>query len=170
MSISHRTIHHLIIFFCLSVFAIGGVAQAADKTEPAPDFTLKSRDGKNIRLAEQRGQVIMINFWASWCGPCREEMPLLEDLYQRYQAMGFTILGVNVDEDSSEADKLLEEIQVSFPVLYDPDNRVADRYQVEAMPSTVMVDRDGKMRFSHLGYLPGYEKRYEAEIRALIKE
>lgn len=137
---------------------------------PAPDFTLKSQGGSNYKLSELRGEVVMINFWASWCGPCRQEMPYLEELYARYKDMGFTILGVNIEEDSSKAQSLLKDIPVSFPVLFDTQNEVSRLYQVSAMPSTVMIDRDGNMRYLHRGYKPGYEQDYQEQIRTLIKE
>ena len=105
----------------------------------ATDFTLKSRSGKNIKLSELRGQVVMINFWASWCGPCRQEMPLLEALHKKYNALGFTLLGVNVEQDSSKANAYLRDISVSFPILYDTKNSVSKAYNISAMPSTVMV-------------------------------
>ncbi|MGD8908211.1 MAG: TlpA disulfide reductase family protein [Chromatiales bacterium] len=143
---------------------------AASLSGAAPDFTLKSRSGENVKLSELRGQVVMVNFWASWCGPCRQEMPLLDQLYRRYQPMGFTLLGVNVEEDSAAADKVLSEIPVSFPILYDSKNQVSERYQVSAMPSTVMIDRDGNVRYLHHGYQPGYEERYQQQIRELIRE
>lgn len=136
----------------------------------APDFTLKSRSGKNIKLSELRGQVVMLNFWASWCGPCRQEMPLLEGLYKKYHALGFVLLGVNVEQDSNNAIAYLRDISVSFPVLYDNQNKVSKAYNISAMPSTIMVDRDGKLRFLHQGYKPGYEKEYESQIKKLIRE
>jgi len=136
----------------------------------APDFTLKSRSGENLKLSEFRGEVVMLNFWASWCGPCRQEMPLLEELYQHYKPLGFTILAVNVEDASSDAMAMLKDIPVSFPVLFDSDNKVSDIYGVEAMPSTVLINRDGNIRFVHLGYLPGYEVEYAREIKSLIQE
>jgi peroxiredoxin len=136
----------------------------------APDFTLKSHSGENLRLSEFRGEVVMINFWASWCGPCRQEMPLLEELYSQYQPLGFTILGVNVEEDSSKAKQLLKEIPVNFPVLFDNNSDVSKLYNVVAMPSTVLVDRDGNIRYLHKGYKPGYEEAYQQQVRALVRE
>jgi peroxiredoxin len=157
--------------FALTMLFTAGQLQAATATAgPAPDFTLKSNSGKNIKLSELRGQVVMINFWASWCGPCRQEMPLLDQLYQRYQPMGFTLLGVNVEEDSTAADKILKEIPVSFPVLYDNKSKVSESYQVQAMPSTFLIDRDGKLRYLHKGYKPGTEQDYQQQIRELIRE
>jgi thiol-disulfide isomerase/thioredoxin len=154
----------------LTSFALVSVAHAAAVEGPAPDFTLKSRSGENIKLSEHRGDVVMINFWASWCAPCRQEMPLLEGLYKKYGDLGFTLLAVNVEEDSSKAGDMLREIPVSFPVLYDNKNTVTKLYNVVAMPSTVIVDRDGNIRYLHKGYLPGYEKEYADQIKALIRE
>ncbi|MFO7602610.1 MAG: TlpA disulfide reductase family protein [Gammaproteobacteria bacterium] len=159
----------LVIAVVLLTFTTGSQAAQALKG-PATDFTLKSRDGKNIKLSELRGQVVMINFWASWCGPCRQEMPLLEDIHNKYSALGFTLLGVNVEEDSSKANAYLRDVSVTFPILYDTKNSVSKAYNISAMPSTVMVDRDGNLRYLHHGYKPGYEKEYEKQIKALIRE
>ncbi len=158
----------------LMLLFVGGLAVSAVQAEelkgPAPDFTLKNRAGGNVRLADLRGDVVMINFWASWCGPCRQEMPLIEDIYNRYKDLGFTVLGVNVDNDPKLADKLLKDVPVSFPVLLDSENRLSEIYKVDAMPSTVMVDRNGNMRFLHRGYKPGYEAKYEEQIKLLVRE
>ena len=138
--------------------------------EPAPDFTLKSKDSGNIRLSEQRGNIVMVNFWASWCGPCREELPKMEELYQEYQDMGFEILAVNVDDEESKAEVLLNDIEVTFPVLYDTAGNVSQLYDVNAMPTTVIIDRDGNQRLLHLGYRAGDEKKYEKAIKLLMRE
>lgn len=156
----------------LLLSALTGLLPASADTSkgPAPDFALKSGDGKNLRLSEFRGDVVMINFWASWCGPCRQEMPLLEELYQEYEPLGFTILGVNVEENSAKAKDLLRKIPVSFPVLFDNTSKVSKLYDVVAMPSTVLIDRDGNMRYLHQGYKPGYIEQYQQQVRELIRE
>jgi peroxiredoxin len=143
---------------------------AKDMIGPAPDFTLKSRSGENLKLSEFRGDVVLINFWASWCGPCRQEMPLLDQLYQRYNPIGFTILGINVEENSDQARRLLKEVPVSFPILFDTQNTVSKLYNLVGMPSTMIVDRDGNIRYQHFAYLPGYEKKYEEQIKELLRE
>lgn len=148
----------------------GLIAQAESGQELAPDFTLKSASGSNVRLEDLRGQVVMLNFWASWCGPCRQEMPHLESIFKQYEKFGFTLLAVNVDEDSASADAFLNDVPVSFPVLYDNESVVSKLYSVDAMPTTVLIDRDGKRRFLHRGYKPGYEDGYRSQIKSLIRE
>ena len=136
----------------------------------APNFVLPTFGGKKVQLNDHKGEVVMVNFWASWCGPCRQEMPLIEDLQKKYSKLGFTVLGVNVDANPKDAAKMLKEIPVTFPIGFDTKNKVSELYKVDSMPSTVMVDRKGNMRFLHRGYKPGYEADYEKQIRALIRE
>jgi peroxiredoxin len=137
---------------------------------PAPDFTLKSAEGGNLRLQEQRGQVVLVNFWASWCGPCRQEMPHLNRLYDKYRSSGFVLLGVNIDDDSRTATSAAGKWGLKFPVLFDADKAVSKLYDLGSMPATVLIDRDGKVRFLHRGYREGVEEAYERQIRELVKE
>ncbi|VAW94615.1 Thioredoxin family protein [hydrothermal vent metagenome] len=161
----------LIRIFTLLVFVfVASASNASSISGKAPDFTLKSRSGQNVRLSDLRGQVVMLNFWASWCGPCRQEMPILEQLHKRYGKLGFTVVGVNVEQDTSKAVAYLRDIKVSFPILYDNTSKVSKLYDVRAMPTTVMIDRNGNMRFKHHGYKPGYEKDYKKQIKQLIRE
>lgn len=161
----------IIVRLLLTLFLlVTSTSYAATISGKAPNFTLKSMGGKNLKLSEYRGQVVMMNFWASWCAPCRQEMPLLEDLYKKYKGLGFTLLGVNVEEDSRKASTLLRSIKVSFPILFDNKNKVSKMYKVSAMPTTIIIDRDGNMRYLHLGYKPGYERDYQKQIRTLLRE
>jgi peroxiredoxin len=160
-----RLIAALIIGVCIMPNALAEEIQGK-----APDFTLKSQNGDNIKLSELRGKVILINFWASWCGPCRQEMPELDQLYQHYRSLDFTILGVNVEENSDAAKSLLKDIPVSFPVLFDNANTVSKLYKIKGMPSTIILDRDGNMRYMYMGYQRGYEQEYQKQVRALIRE
>ena len=148
----------------------GGASAEQLQGKTAPDFTLKARSGENIKLSELRGQVVMVNFWASWCGPCRKEMPKLDKLQDEYADYGFTILGVNLDEDRAKAEKLLAHVPVDFTILWDPESRVGELYNVDAMPSTVLIDRDGKLRHLHRGYKPGYVDKYEKQVKQLVLE
>ena len=159
-----------IIALVFSVFAASSLASSGMEGQQAPDFALKSSTGENLRLSEFRGDVVMINFWATWCGPCRQEMPLLDELYARYQRVGFNLLGVNIDDDSRRAMQMIDELGVSFPVLFDARKDVSRLYEVEAMPVTVIVDREGTGRYVHHGYKPGYEDKYLDQIRSLLRE
>ena len=148
-------------------------AAAAVSVQPsnmAPDFTLRSMEGPNLRLNEQRGRVVMVNFWATWCAPCRQEMPHLNKLYDKYRASGLVLLGVNIDDDARTATDLAAKLGLKFPVLLDTDKTVSKLYEMGAMPSTVVIDREGRVRFLHRGYRDGYEVTYDEQIRALLKE
>lgn len=136
----------------------------------APDFTLRTMGGPNLRLHEQRGRVVLLNFWATWCGPCREEMPHLNRLYEKYRSSGFVTLGVNIDDEPAKAAELAAKLGVKFPVLLDTDKKVSKVYDMGGMPATVVIDRDGRVRFLHKGYREGFEKTYEQQIRELLKE
>jgi len=153
-----------------AALALSLPALAGSEGGPAPAFSLASRAGSQVSLAQYKGQVVMINFWASWCGPCRQEMPLLESIYKKYSKMGFTLIGVNVEPDSNAANEWLKSTPVSFPILYDKDSKVSKLYDVEGMPSTVIIDRTGKLRKLHRGYKPGDENEYLDSIRALVRE
>jgi len=148
-----------------SVLAAQAVAGAA-----TPDFALPARDGSTVKLSDLKGQVVMINFWATWCGPCRQEMPLLGQLQSKYEPLGFTLLGVNVEPDSAGAVSWLKGMNVDFPILFDRKNAVAESFGVEGMPSSVFIDRAGNVRYVHRGYKPGDESKYADMIRSLVKE
>jgi thiol-disulfide isomerase/thioredoxin len=145
-------------------------ALAVAPAGPAPLFRLDSIAGKPVGLDHYKGQVVMINFWASWCGPCRQEMPILEKLHTKYKPMGFTMIGVNVEPDSSLAANWLKTTPVTFPILFDTKSEVSKLYSVAGMPSTVIVDRKGNLRWLHRGYKPGDENEYLNQIRALVRE
>ena len=159
-----------LLLLCSLSLAFSGPAGAASVVAPAPNFTLKSLGGKNLKLSEMAGNVVLINFWASWCGPCREEMPLLNDLHNKYQPLGFTVLGINVEDKADSARGFLKNFPVDFPILLDSSNQVSKLYDVVAMPTTVVVDRDGNMRYLHKGYKPGDEKKYQDMVKKLVRE
>jgi len=158
----------------IAVAALAVVAAAAGAavtpSAGAPDFALPSLDGSNLRLQEQRGRVVMINFWATWCGPCRVEMPHLSRLYEKYRGSGFTVLAVNIDEDPHKAASLAKQLGMRFPVLLDTEKKVSRLYDLSTMPSTILIDRDGRVRYITRGYRDGYEETYDKQIRELLRE
>jgi len=160
---------HKLLF--LAALACCGVAPAAVTVQAAaPDFALRSTEGRNLRLKEQRGQVVLVNFWASWCGPCKQEMPHLNRLHDKYRSAGFVLLGVNIDEDAKLGAATAGRWGLKFPVLLDTDKTVVRQYDLGSMPATVLIDRDGRVRYLHRGYREGIESHYEQQIRELVKE
>jgi len=144
---------------------------ASTSSSPAPTFSLPARGGQTINLAQYKGQVVLLNFWATWCGPCRQEMPLLEGIHKKYSKLGFTVLGVNVEPDSKAAEAWLsKQPPVTFPILFDTDSKVSELYRVNSMPSTAIIDKKGQVRLLHRGYKPGDENAYLDSIRTLIRE
>jgi peroxiredoxin len=170
MNFSNTFLKTLSVYFFILSVAISTSVSASNISGEAPNFTLKSNLDKNIKLSELRGQVVLINFWASWCGPCRQEMPELNKLYSKYKKLGFTILGVNVEEDNKEALHIVKNDKISFPILFDTENKVSELYKVSGMPTTIIVDRSGNMRFLHRAYKPGDIDKYKKWVKKLIRE
>lgn len=138
--------------------------------QPAPDFALSSLGKENLRLSEHLGEVVIINFWATWCGPCRQEMPLLDELYNKYRLAGLVLLSINLDDSADRATEMARTLKVSYPVLIDERKDVSRAYQVGTLPLTVLIDRGGVVRYVSEGYKPGYEQRYADKLRELLNE
>src|SRR5262245_5325761 len=153
-----------------ALVAFAAVPAFAGAPTPAPDFVLDSNTGKPIKLSGYKGKVVMINFWATWCGPCRQEWPLLESIYKQYKNQDFMLLGVNVEPDTKPAGEWLKKQPVSFPVLYDVKSEVSGAYKVVGMPTTVWIDKKGFLRTTHQSYKPGDENEYMNNIRMLLRE
>jgi thiol-disulfide isomerase/thioredoxin len=150
--------------------AIIGTAASAAGDPAAPEFNLPARGGATVDLSQFKGQVVMINFWASWCVPCRQEMPLLDSIYKKYKPLGFTLLSVNVEPEQKDAESFLKQTPVTFPVLFDAKSKVSGLYNVQGMPTTVFIDRKGNVRLMHVSYKAGDENLYMDQIRSLLRE
>jgi len=162
----------LLVILLMSVLLMDAVCFAEGEMEwkKAPDFTIKSLTGKNIKLSELRGRVVLINFWATWCAPCKEELPFFNRLYTKYKGVGLEILGVNIDKVTSQASQMSGALDLTFPILLDPAGRVSELYRIRSMPTTFVVAKDGTVRHIHWGFGPTEPTRYETEIRNLLKE
>ena len=150
------TVHLLSRGWLLSTLAMpmAGCDLAPDLMDPAsgapaPDFTLPDLEGHSWQLSEFRGQTLLINFWATWCAPCRREMPALDRLHQRMAGAGFHVIGIHVGPNTA-IDSFLKETPVSFPILVDADLRLAN-WKVPAIPATFLIDAEGKVRYSAFG-------------------
>ncbi len=143
-------------------------APAPVEGAPAPDFTLNQLDGSAIRLADLKGQVVLINFWATWCGPCRLEMPDIQKQYDALKDKAFTVLAVNLDEPADDVRRYTSDLALTFPVLLDPGAKVNDLYRVRGYPTTFFVNRDGVIQREHVGIMSdGQLKGYLTELGLL---
>ena len=168
-----RFVRPIALLLLLSLAAAPALRGSADSSLPgqsAPDFALKAMDGANLRLSEFLGDVVMLNFWATWCGSCRQEMPELERLYDTYRSAGFVLIGVNVDDESARAVEFVRALKVTYPILLDPRKSVAPLYRLDELPMSVLIDRAGVVRFVHADYQAGKEQPYLAELRDLLNE
>jgi peroxiredoxin len=139
---------------------------------PAPEIAAPALDGSGatIRLSSFRGKVVYVDFWASWCVPCRQSMPAFDSLYRRHAARGFVVLGVNKDMAPGDAQRFLKRVAVSFPLLDDTGDRAARAFEVSAMPSGYVIDRRGIVRYVHRGFDAGSATALERQIEDLLKE
>jgi len=147
-----------------------GVAHAATqlKGAEAPDFVLKSLSGKNLRLSEYRGEVVMLSFWATWCGDCRAQLAELGAMRDRYQDAGIELLAVSLDQSARQAGESMA--AASYPVLHDAGGEVGRMYDVTKMPVMVLIDRGGVVREVFEGFRRGNEAQYLEHVQALLRE
>jgi thiol-disulfide isomerase/thioredoxin len=123
----------------------------------------------SLDLSRYRGQVVVVDFWASWCKPCRQSIPWLNGLRERYGSQGLTIIGVNLDAERGDADRFQREVPIAFEVLYDPEGKLAEQFGVQGMPSTFVFDREGKLVRTLLGFRANHTGEHEAAIQDLLK-
>jgi len=136
--------------------------------KPAPAFTVRDLAGKRHSIADYRGKVVLINIWATWCPPCREEMKPLRELYLRYRDRGFTILAVSVDKKPKAVRAFVKKLPLPFPVLSDPDGDVASLYRVFAYPTSFIVGRDGRIADIITGAREWLDPEFTAELEKLL--
>ena len=154
----------------VGILANGAFAQLINK--PAPLFSGTSMDGKTVQLSDYKGKVVLLDIWASWCGPCKKEMPFLIDIDKRYRDKGLVILAVNIDKDVQNIKKFISCLEVPpvFPVIIDNESKIPPLYQLKGMPTTVLIDREGLIRYRHTGFKDEKKDEYLKEISTLLGE
>lgn len=152
----------------------GGLASAAAGHallgQSAPDFALKAVAGDNVRLSEQRGEVVVLSFWGSRCSPCRDQLAALDRSFETYKSAGLKILGIGVDDDAARSTEFARAQSVAFALLLDPTKGVGRAYDVDNLPLTVLIDRNGIVRFVHRDYSAKSDALYLNELRELLNE
>jgi cytochrome c biogenesis protein CcmG, thiol:disulfide interchange protein DsbE len=150
-SVSRRAAFVLFGVMLGSVFAVPSVAEPLD-------------------LARHRGRVVIVDFWASWCKPCRQSIPWLNAMRERYGARGLTIIGVNVDAERRDADRFLRDVPIDFEIVFDPEGAHAKQFNVQAMPTSYIFDRSGKLVETHLGFRDAKKAENEAALEKLLNQ
>lgn len=166
---SRRAVRAVALGLFAAVCAAGALAQALKPGDAAPELSLATLDGKPISLAALRGKVVLIDFWASWCAPCKEEMPFLEGLYKRMRSRGLVVMGVSVDSERDNAKDFIAKMKVSFPIVHDGKHAIADRFKPPRMPTSYLLDRQGKVRFVYEGYRKDDAREIEQAIEKLLQ-
>ncbi|PCI08965.1 MAG: redoxin [Gammaproteobacteria bacterium] len=142
--------------FCVSVQA-----------QKAPDFELPS-DNKKIILSDLKGKVVYLDFWASWCIPCRKSFPWMNEMHAKYDNKKFVIVAVNLDSSKTDAQKFLKKVPAKFIIAYDPDGEIASKYKLKVMPSSYLIDKTGTLVYGHKGYREGDVNVIENKIQKLL--
>ena len=150
-----------ILFFCLSFSAFSN-------DETLGQVNVQQKFDKLV--ASHKGKVIYLDFWASWCGPCRKSFPWMNNMQEKYQQQGLVIISVNVDNSKALADEFLAEVPANFNVFYDPKGKVARKFKLKGMPSSYIIDRSGKMVSAHVGFTESKKMKYEEELKTLLNE
>jgi thiol-disulfide isomerase/thioredoxin len=146
-------------------FSLSSLAYAQEPTQLG--FELPGQNGK-VSLREHAGRVVYVDFWASWCGPCKQSFPFMNDLQKKYSAAGLRIIAINVDKEKDDAQKFLSKNPTQFMLAFDAEGTVPTQYQVKGMPSSYLIGRDGKLIYVHKGFKAQDQAEIEAKIRAAL--
>jgi cytochrome c biogenesis protein CcmG, thiol:disulfide interchange protein DsbE len=152
------------LFGVIALLSLITSVRAQEAGKPAPDFELPNLKQETVKLSGYQGKVVYLDFWASWCGPCRETFPWMNQLQEKYGKDGLQIVAVNIDTKRPEADKFLAQIAADFTVLFDPKRGVAKTYALKGMPTSFLIDREGNVLSTHLGFQKDRAGELEAHI------
>ena len=158
------------LFVLLVGLLVGSSAAALKAGDTPPRIDMPDQTGKKVDLAELKGKVVLIDFWASWCGPCKQEMPVLEALHKKYAEQGLVIVGINIDNNPKKMNNFLKGTPVSFRIVHDPKIQIAQRYEPSTMPSSYFIGRGGKLRYVHEGFRKKDAVEIEARVKRLLAE
>ena len=166
-------VHNAIVMKSLAIAAIAvaalvSPASATDVGQPAPAFTLPSAKGDPVALDKLRGKVVYVDFWASWCGPCRRSFPWMNDMQQKYGSKGFVVVGINVDKKRADADKFLAQNAANFTIAFDEAGTTPAAYAVKGMPSSYLIDAKGHVTYVERGFQDEHKAALEQRIAALV--
>lgn len=158
------------VFFALILYPF--CSWSAEPGDPAPECSLPylAEDGKTISLSHLKGKIVFLDFWASWCPPCEKSFPFLDKLHQQYSSKGLEVIAVNLDEEKNAALKFVNDHPVNFSIVHDSEGDCPEKYQVQAMPSSYIIDKSGKIQYVNYGFLSSEEETLRKQITSLLNE
>lgn len=159
-----------LVFSLLTSVLAQAPAPVPAASVPLPDFTLRSLTGENLRLSEFRGNVVLLGFWARWCGDCRQAMQALNEVHAKYERAGLVTLGINLGDTPDQAESMAKSLGLAYPVLLDTNKIAGSQFDINAMPLILLIDREGKVRFSHPGFERGQDQKITEHLRQLLNE
>lgn len=151
------------------LLAAGLLLSVSAHAAPAPEFSLPSAAGQTVSLSQQRGKIVYVDFWASWCGPCRQSFPWMNEMLSKYQSQGLEIIAVNLDNSRADADSFLEKNPASFTVVFDPTATMPPLYGVKGMPTSYLIDASGEIILQHAGFNASHRESLEASIQQALE-
>jgi thiol-disulfide isomerase/thioredoxin len=156
----------LIYLYIIGLY-INGNLWAGNDYQSAPDFKLQG-ETDTVKLTDYKGKVVLLDFWASWCEPCRLSFPWMNEIQKRYEPMGFEVIAINLDKDRTLVEDFLSKTAVAFTLAFDPEGEVASRYDLKGMPSSFLIDKHGRILLSHVGFFHSEQDKREREIKKAL--
>ncbi len=163
---------NLIILSATALLAFVAYTGGNANNAVAPTFSGKTAEGRLINLADYKGKVVLLDFWASWCAPCREEFPFLVKLHEKAKKGNFTVIAINVDTEVAKMKSFLSklEAQPSFPIISDTQGKIPEMFALKGMPTTILIDKKGVVRYRHTGFTEVEKEKLVAEVKTLMVE
>ena len=166
-----RITTNLLLVLLFAAFVSNGICQEKVGST-APNFEGKTLKSKELKLSDYSGKVVLLDFWASWCPPCREEMPQLIKFYRAHKDSNFQLIAINIDDKKDNVTHFLDKLfpEPSFPIVLDNNQKIPPLFNIQAMPTTIFIDKKGKIRFWHNGFKDSYVNDFNSELTQLLKE
>lgn len=161
----------LILSLTVGTALLAPTAHALEPGDKAPQFSARSLDGtQTLSMSKYRGKVVYLDFWASWCGPCLKSLPMMEAMRKEFAGSGLQVIAVNVDKDLGKAKKFVKKHDIGYPSAQDPEGRLPGTFQVETMPTSFVIDRNGVIRHIHKGFKPSDMEEIREQVKSLLAE
>ena len=158
------------VFTLLILLFATGLSLSAQAAKKAPDFKLATTDGGTVALSQHRGEVVYVDFWATWCPPCRKSFPWMEKMHNKYSDLGLKIIAVSLDGKREVIDQFLKTMPASFTIAHDPQGKSAENFGLKGMPTSYLIDMKGNVHETHTGFKASDENKLEAKIKALLTQ